>query len=160
MFSFASVGHAIASGIENVAKGFEWLTTEAAKVESSEKVVESITAIVPGAAAIVGLEKLGYASLGVLIAVVKAGDDALKQNLINAGADESFIQQIEQLIQQFPTIISQAEASFKSQSTAATTAAKQASLASVVKALPPKASPPTIQGHVAQPQAATSAVVK
>lgn len=144
MFSFASLGHAIASGIENVAKGFEWVITEAGKVQGSASIVEGITSVIPGASAILSIEKLGYASIGVLVAVLKSGDAALKQNLINAGADESFIQQIEQLIQQFPDIISAAEASFNAQPAAVTAAAKQASLVSVVKALPAKASPTTL----------------
>jgi hypothetical protein len=166
MFSFASLGHAIASGMENIAKGVSWLVTEGEKVASSAETVESITSVVaqfvPQAGLALTLEKLGYGALGVVIAGLQSGDAAFKQNLLNAGADESFIQQIEAVIEAFPSVIAGAKAAFNAQTPATTAAAAKASLASVaVKALKaPAPAPPAPAVHAGQPVAATSAAVK
>ena len=146
MFSFASLGHAIASGMEDVAKGVEWLTTEAEKIEPTESTVESITSViskfVPQAGLALTLEKLGYGALGVVIAGLQSGDAAFKQNLLNAGADESFIQQIEAVIEAFPSVIAGAKAAFSAQTSATTAAAAKASLATVAPKLALKAPAP------------------
>jgi hypothetical protein len=132
MFSFASLGHAIASGLENVGKGTKWLITAGTAIESSESKVEDLTAMiakfVPQASIALGLEKLGYGAIGVLLASLESGDTAVKQNLLNNGADESFLQQLELVRDAFPEIIAAAKAQFQAQAPAVTVAAKQASL--------------------------------
>lgn len=135
-FSFTSLGHAIASGMQEVAKGMEWITKEAETVvEPTEGTVESITSVIAGflpqAGLVLTFEKVGYGALGVIIAGLKSGDAAFRQNLLNAGADESFIQEIEAIIDAFPSIIQGATTAFKSQSAATTAGAQKASLASV-----------------------------
>jgi len=121
--------------METIAKGAEWLIGAAQKVETSSTQVEDLTSMLakffPQAGMALSVEKLGYASLGSFIAVLKTADAALEQNLLNSGVDASFIAQIKALIAAFPAEIAAAEAAFKTQAPATTAAAQKASLASV-----------------------------
>jgi hypothetical protein len=142
-FSFASAGHAIGSALQDVAKGAEWLIKEAQTVvQPTEKGVESVTALIaqflPQANMALIIEKVGYGALGIIIAGLQSGDAAFRQNLLNAGADESFIQQVEAIIEAFPALISGAKAQFEAQSPATTAATAKASLASVHTITVPK----------------------
>jgi len=81
------------------------------KIESTEATVETVTAKVPVYGAIaLPIEKLGYAVLGELSAVLNAGGAAAKAKLADAGLDESVITAVEELLASVPQVAALAKA--------------------------------------------------
>jgi hypothetical protein len=72
------------------------------KVEATETTVETVSANLPDAALILPVEKLGYAVLGELSAVLHAGGDAAKAKLNDAGLDIKVIAAVEALLKSIP----------------------------------------------------------
>ncbi len=103
MITFKSVGHFFA-------KAFKAIVTEIPKIEATKDTVETVTAAIPGGAAIVPLEDAGYMALGELASILTTGGEAASQKLADAGVDVSVVQQIEALIKQYPSIVALAKA--------------------------------------------------
>lgn len=102
--TFKSVGHFLATAYQKVVAVLP-------KVEATEKTVETVTAEVPvyGPLAL-PIEKLSYAALGELSAVLTAGGDAAKTKLADAGLDINVITSIEALLKSVPQIVALAQA--------------------------------------------------
>lgn len=98
MITFKSVGHFLA-------KSFEAINATITKVEASAGTVEAVTAQIPvyGTLAL-PMEKLGYAVLGELAAVITAGGAAAKAKLADAGLDIAVITSVEALLTGVPQI--------------------------------------------------------
>ncbi|HVJ09793.1 MAG TPA: hypothetical protein VM554_15555 [Acidisarcina sp.] len=96
--TFKSVGHFFASF-------FTAVKNDLPKVMATAAVVESVTAAIPvyGPLA-VSAEKLAYAAMGELAAVLHSGDAAVKTKLQDAGLDIAVIQSIEALVATYPSI--------------------------------------------------------
>jgi hypothetical protein len=98
MITFKSVGHFFATAYQKVVAVLP-------KIESTEATVEAVTAKVPVYGAIaLPIEKLGYAVLGELSAVLNAGGAAAKAKLADAGLDENVITAVEALVASVPQI--------------------------------------------------------
>jgi hypothetical protein len=75
------------------------------KVQATEGTVEKVTAKVPVYGAIaLPIEKLGYAVLGELSAVLNAGGSAAKAKLLDAGLDSNVVSAVEELLASVPQI--------------------------------------------------------
>lgn len=98
MFTFKSVGHFFA-------KSFKAIATGAAAAEKAAPVIETVTSLIPGGAALVPLEDAGFMALGELGAVISKGDAAVKAKLADAGLDKAVIEQIEGLVKSYPQIL-------------------------------------------------------
>lgn len=140
--TWGSIGHAFASSFTAVAKGAEWLGGEIAKINNPtvQKTVEDLTALIPvyGGPA-VKLEQYAFAGLGLVSAGLHYGGAAFEKNLLDNGADQAAIDEIKDLIKQFPNIISDIEAVFGkpgAAKTAAQTAAVQSVLSTATQPMP------------------------
>lgn len=104
MITFKSVGHFLATAYQKVVAVIP-------KVEATETTVETVTAQVPvyGELAL-PVEKLGYAALGELAAVLNAGGAAAKAKLSDAGLDINVINAVEALLAATPQIAALASA--------------------------------------------------
>jgi hypothetical protein len=111
--SWSSVGHGFASGFSAIARGAKYLIGASAKIEDSEKVVESLSSLIPGYGPIlVELERYAYAGLGMIVGGLHYGGAAFEQNLLSNGADQAAIDEIKTLIQKFPGLVADVEAVF------------------------------------------------
>lgn len=96
--TFKSVGHFFATVYQKVIAVIP-------KIEATEGTVEEVTAKVPVYGTIaLPVEKLAYAVLGELAAVLNAGGAAAKAKLLDAGADENVISAVEALVASQPQI--------------------------------------------------------
>lgn len=93
---FKSVGHFFATVYQKAISIIP-------KVQATEATVETVTAVIPvfGPLAL-PVEKLGYAVLGELSAVIHAGGDAAKAKLADAGLDTNVVESIEALLKSIP----------------------------------------------------------
>jgi hypothetical protein len=98
MITFKSVGHFFATVYQKVVSVIP-------KIAATAKTVETVTADVPvyGPLALT-VEKLGYAVLGELSAVLTTGGDAVKAKLNDAGLDTNVIASVEALVASIPQI--------------------------------------------------------
>ena len=98
VITFKSIGHFFATAYQKVVAVLP-------KIENSEATVEKVTAAVPvyGTLAL-PIEKLGYACLGELSAVLNAGGAAATAKLTDAGLDINVIQSVQALIASVPQI--------------------------------------------------------
>lgn len=103
MITFKSVGHFFA-------KAFKAVVADTPKIEATKAVVETVTQAIPGGAAAVPLEDAGYMILGEVASILTAAGDAGSKKLADAGVDVGVIQQIENLVKQFPHLITLAKA--------------------------------------------------
>jgi hypothetical protein len=86
------------------------VVTALGKVQSDEKLIESLTSLVsPEAAAV---EQIAFGALGELVAAVQATETAAGANGINVSFDASVIAEVRKLVGNFPEIVSQVEAAF------------------------------------------------
>lgn len=97
--TFKSVAHVFATA-------YSKLVAAIPKIEKTEGVVEAVTAKVPvyGTLAL-PVEKLAYAGLGELAAVLHAGGAAVSAKLADAGLDIAVIQAIEALVADSPQLV-------------------------------------------------------
>lgn len=110
MSIFTSFDHAIATGFQTLAHDAELVAGVLVKIHGTEPTVETLSALVPGyGPAIVGIERVSFAALGILASALHLGGEAAKQSLLNAGADQSAIQEFEAFIAAFPAVIAQAK---------------------------------------------------
>lgn len=102
--TFKSIGHFFA-------KFYSALKADLPKVEATAATVELVTAAVPtyGPLAL-PVEKLAYAALGELSAVINAGDAAAKAKLADAGLDTAVIESVEALVKSAPQVATLAKA--------------------------------------------------
>jgi len=98
MITFNSVGHFFATVYQKV-------VAEIPKVQATETTVEAVTAKVPVYGAIaLPIEKLSYAILGEVAAVLNAGGAATKAKLADSGLDIQVLSAIETLVASEPQI--------------------------------------------------------
>ena len=100
---FKSVGHFFAT-VYSKALGIEQKTIKALPaVEGTESTVEAVSATIPvfGPLAL-PVEKLGYAVLGEISAILQTGDTALKSKLLDAGLDSAVVASVEDLVNKIP----------------------------------------------------------
>lgn len=98
MITFKSVGHFFATVYQKVVATLP-------KIEASEGTVEAVTAKVPVYGTIaLPIEKLGYALLGEVSAVLNASGAAAKAKLADAGIDEAVISSVEALLASVPQV--------------------------------------------------------
>jgi hypothetical protein len=97
--SFNSVGHFFA-------KAFQAVT----KLAGTKTAVETVTAAIPGGAALLPIEDAAYAVLGAVSAVFSASGDAASAKLADAGLDVVAIQKVEELLAQIPQLAALAKA--------------------------------------------------
>jgi hypothetical protein len=103
MITFKSIGHFFATTYQKVVAVIP-------KIEATETTVEKVTAEVPVYGTIaLPIEKLGYAVLGELSAVLNAGGAAASAKLSDAGLDINVIQAVEALVASVPQIASLAK---------------------------------------------------
>ncbi len=102
MITFKSIGHFWASA-------FKAIVNALPKIEATKATVETVTGAVPGGAAIVPLEDAGYMVLGEIASIFTTGGDAAKAKLADAGMDVSVIQQIEAVVNQYPSLVALAK---------------------------------------------------
>lgn len=133
--TWTSIGHGFASGFSAIARGARYLANGIDKVETTEKKVESLTALIPvyGAEA-VQVEQVAYAGLGLVSAGLHYGGAAFEKNLLDNGADQSAINEIKTLIQKFPSLVQDVEAAFGKPTAAKTPAAIPAPIPAPVAA--------------------------
>ncbi|HTV54146.1 MAG TPA: hypothetical protein VMI06_04445 [Terriglobia bacterium] len=107
-----TMDHAFASGFHDVAVGARAvLAWEQKKVQPDAPQIETISALVPVyGPEIVIMERLAFASLGVLADMVHANGSAAKAAAQNPGIGLELLQAVESLLQANPSLISQAEA--------------------------------------------------
>lgn len=98
MIKFKSVGHFFASVYQKVVAVIP-------AIQKTEATVENVTAKVPVYGAIaLPIEKLGYALLGEVSAVLNAGGTAAKAKLADAGMDSAVIAAVEELLASVPQV--------------------------------------------------------
>lgn len=106
-FSFTSIGHAIASGFQDLVKGEQAVQKFLAKIDTpaNQAIVEGLTAIIPvyGAAG-VAVERGVFAVAGEVAGVLKDFDAASVEKLVNAGLDKAVITDFQTLIKQTPSL--------------------------------------------------------
>lgn len=104
MITFKSVGHFFATAYQKVVAALP-------KIEATEGTVETVTAAIPvfGPMAL-PFEKIGFAVLGELSAVLTAGGAAAKAKLADAGLDINVITTVEDLVKSIPEITALAKA--------------------------------------------------
>jgi hypothetical protein len=101
---FKSIGHFFATFIQKV-------VVVLPKVEATEKTVETVTAAIPGYGPLaLTAEKLAYAALGELSAVLTAGESAASAKLADAGLDINVIKSVQALIAEYPQVVALAKA--------------------------------------------------
>lgn len=96
MITFKSVGHFFATVYQKV-------VADLPKVAATEATVEAVTAKVPvyGPMAL-PIERVGYAVLGELSAILNSGGAAVRAKLADAGLDENVIATVEALVASVP----------------------------------------------------------
>jgi len=100
---FKTVGHFFATVFEKVKADEPKVEAGIQKVQATESTVEAVTAAVPTYGAIaLPIEKLAYAILGDVAAIMHAGDSAASAKLQNTGFDINVIQAVEALIKDIP----------------------------------------------------------
>lgn len=111
--TWTSIGHAFASSFSAIVKGSKYLTGALVKVEGSEAKVEQLSALIPGyGPAIVEIEQIAYAGLGMLVGGLHYGGAAFESNLLDNGADQAAIAQVKAMVAKYPTLIADVEAVF------------------------------------------------
>ena len=89
---FKSVGHFFATAVQKMIAAEPKVVTVAEKVEGTATEVEAISSLVPKYGPLaVTVEKAGYALLGELIAVLKAGGAAAEAKLADIGLDANVV---------------------------------------------------------------------
>jgi hypothetical protein len=137
MSIFTSFDHAIASGFQTLAHDAELVAGVLLKINGTEPTVEALSTLVPGyGPAIVGIERVSYAALGILASALHLGGEAAKQGLLNAGADQSALQEFEAFIAAFPQVIMQAKQIASSSTTVAQVSAPAAQVKQTVNFAP------------------------
>lgn len=111
--TWKSIGHAFASGFSAIVKGSKYIEGAAVKIEGSEQKVEQLSALIPGyGPAIVGVEQIAYAGLGMIVGGLHYGGAAFEQNLLDNGSDQAAIDEIKAIYKQFPNLLADIEAVF------------------------------------------------
>lgn len=111
--TWSSIGHAFASSFSAVVRGSKYLEDALVKVEGSEKKVEQLSALIPGyGPAVVEVEQVAYAGLGMLVGALHYGGAAFEQNLLNNGADTDAIAQVKAMVAKYPSLVADVEAVF------------------------------------------------
>jgi hypothetical protein len=93
---FKNIGHFFATVYQKV-------TSVLPKIQATETTVETVTSTIPvyGPLAL-PVEKLGYAVLGEISAVLHAGGAAASAKLADAGLDSAVISSVEDLLKSIP----------------------------------------------------------
>jgi len=89
---FKSIGHFFANAIQKLLAAEPTVVADATKIEGTQATVTAVSAAVPvyGPLA-VNVENAGYALLGEVIAVLKAGGAAAQAKLADVGLDTAVI---------------------------------------------------------------------
>ncbi len=101
--TFRSVGHFFAAF---------WQKAESLlpKIEATAPVVEGVSAVVPNVGlGLVTAERIAYAVLGEVSALLSATDAAARQKLADAGLDVAVIAAVEALLKDAPEIVALAK---------------------------------------------------
>jgi hypothetical protein len=105
MITFKSVGHFFATAIKKLLAAAPKIEAGAEKVEATQAEVTGITALVPTYGPLaVTIENAGYALLGELIAVMKAGGAAADAKLADLGLDAAVVSTVKAVAND-PTIV-------------------------------------------------------
>jgi hypothetical protein len=102
MITFKSVGHFFA-------KAYKAVVAELPKIEATKATVETVTAAVPGGAAVVPIEDAAYAVLGAVSAALTTGGDAAAQKLQDAGLDVAAVQKAQAVLAAVPHLVTVAK---------------------------------------------------
>lgn len=113
-FSFASIGHAFATGLSDVVKAGEAVGNFIAKVTTpaNQAEVEALTALAPAPYNVVGVavERGVFAVAGEVAGVIAKFEGAAAQKLADAGLDKGVIEDFEALIKSVPGLFAAAKA--------------------------------------------------
>jgi hypothetical protein len=89
---FKSIGHFFANAIQKLLAAEPTVVADAQKVESTQAEVTAVTALVPTYGPLgVTIENAGYALLGEMVAVLKAGGAAAEAKLADIGLDSDVV---------------------------------------------------------------------
>jgi hypothetical protein len=92
---FNSIGHFFAKAVKTFLVLEPKIAADAQKVLNTKPEVTAITAIVPKYGLLaVGVEDLGYALIGELLAVLKAGGAAAEAKLADLGLDQKVVDSV------------------------------------------------------------------
>ena len=109
--TWENLGHAFASGFRDIITGARAvLNWEQQKVQPDAPQIEALTAMVPvyGTAAAT-VERLAFAALGSLAAIVHTSGGAANAQTKASGVQPEILQSIETLLKQNPTFVSQVQ---------------------------------------------------
>jgi len=110
-FTWQSVGHAFASLFKEIVTVSTKVSGVLTQVQSEAPLVEALTGLVsPSASAV---ESIAFGALGELVAAVHGVEQASSANGINVAFDGSVVAEVRKIIADYPQIVSQIEAYFK-----------------------------------------------
>jgi hypothetical protein len=105
MFIFKSVGHFFANAIQKLLAAEPKVVAAATAVEGEATTVEAVTALIPTYGPLaVTVENAGFALLGEVIAVLKAGGAAAAAKFADIGLDSTVIETV-QAVAASPAIV-------------------------------------------------------
>lgn len=103
MISFKSVGHAFASALTKIHAGLQAVEKVLPSIQQDEKIVEGITALIPGGGAQTALavERVAFGVLGDVAAAVSAVDDATLAKGVDVTLDAEVAAAVKALVTDF-----------------------------------------------------------
>lgn len=107
MISFKNVGHFFATAWTALKNEEPKVENALLKIESTEKTVETVSAV--AAPILVTPEKVAYAVLGELSALLSAGDAAAAKKLTDAGLDVNVVTTVQNLLKSAPQLVTVAK---------------------------------------------------
>jgi hypothetical protein len=103
MFTFKSVGHAVAYALEKIHAGLQAVEKIIPAIQNDAAIVEGITALIPGAGAqtAVAIERVAFGVLGDVAAAVNAADQATMAKGVSVTLDAEVAAAVKALITDF-----------------------------------------------------------
>ena len=103
MINFKSIGHAFASALTTIHAGLKAVEKILPSIQGDEKIIEGVTALIPGAGAQTALavERVAFSVLGDVAAAVQAVDAAALASGVNVTLDAEAVAAVKALIADF-----------------------------------------------------------
>ncbi len=98
-FQFASVGHFFAAAFHDLGKALLFSEQMGVKVEHAQGTVEALSALLPGGAKAVEVERAAFSALGVLLSAVTATNAAVSADGLNVKLDAEMVVALRTLLE-------------------------------------------------------------